>query len=205
LTCREVEDLFGSAIMEGSKHGDDPIDVASASTAEFMRRPEGFGIQPMKSKLAKVDKNGVEKHLLVEDVKEDEELTAANSKDGGLSTSILDMEAAPEGQPAACPPAVISCSIIPSPEPDPVPATQEEAKPKALPINEKIQEETTHGEKAQEEKSKPTDANNDPLAHKYIWGTVAVGALLLGAGCLVMALSLGGGDSRHNRRRYTRR
>lgn len=41
------------------------------------------------------------------------------------------------------------------------------------------------------------------LSSKYFWTTVAVGSLLLGAGCLTLALSLG--EGRGNRRRYTTR
>jgi inositol hexakisphosphate/diphosphoinositol-pentakisphosphate kinase len=48
----------------------------------------------------------------------------------------------------------------------------------------------------------PTDEKTPvDLSSKYFWSTVAVGSLLLGAGCLAMALSLG--EGRGNRRRHT--
>jgi inositol hexakisphosphate/diphosphoinositol-pentakisphosphate kinase len=64
-----------------------------------------------------------------------------------------------------------------------------------------------------EKKSKPANKSpeaksEDPrgpsdISSKYFWGKIAIGSLLLGAGCLVIALSLTG-DGR-NRRRYTLR
>ena len=206
LTCREVEDIFGSAIMEGGKI--ELGDVASASTIELLKRPEGS----VKSKPAKSDKNNTHKNQLVEGFKEDEELTAANSKDA-LSTSLLtDNEAIPETQPAPCPPAIIACSIMPEPDQEPVSDGENNVKVNATNDDVKVEEEKE--EKGEVETPKDREAEkvsrdlptgkNDSLSYKYYWTTVAMGTLLLGAGCIVMALSLGGSRNAH-RRRYTRR
>lgn len=207
LTCREVEDIFGSAIMEGGKGELDLVDVASASTVELRKRPEATG----KSKQAKSDKNSTHKSQFVEGVKEDEELTAVNSKDA-LSTSLLtDNEAIPETQPAPCPPAIIACSIMPEPDQELISDGESHVKLNQTIDSVKVEEEKEEkgkdestNEKQGDNKSRdlPT-GKNDPLSYKYYWTTVAMGTLLLGAGCIVMAMSLGG--SRHARRRYTRR
>lgn len=45
----------------------------------------------------------------------------------------------------------------------------------------------------------------DDLFHKYFYTFVAAGTLLLGAGCLVMAIGLSGNEGMNQRRRFTRR
>lgn len=59
--------------------------------------------------------------------------------------------------------------------------------------------------KAPKAPDSPEDYISGPidLTYKYFWSTVAIGSLMLGAGCLIMALSLTG-DNR-NRRRFTKR
>eukprot|EP00980_Cylindrotheca_fusiformis_P002958 scaffold683_cov124-Cylindrotheca_fusiformis.AAC.27 len=63
--------------------------------------------------------------------------------------------------------------------------------------------------KAKNEDSPPEDDPKDvkpvDLSSKYFWTAVATGSLLLGAGCLAMAISLGEGRGRGNRRRYSTR
>jgi hypothetical protein len=53
-------------------------------------------------------------------------------------------------------------------------------------------------------KNKSNDSPPSQMSHKTFYMTVATGTLLLGAGCLVMALSLSGGKN-HSRRRYPTR
>jgi inositol hexakisphosphate/diphosphoinositol-pentakisphosphate kinase len=173
LTCKEIEEFFGSAILEGGHNtGDeDHLDVASASTADVLRRPlMGEFIPPSLRQVKIVEK--IETSL-PEGLQEEEEV---NEEEGA---------------------AVEANKESPSSDNQGDGPTSENEAPKEPET--KKEEETDRGISVPPEGK----TNKDDLTHKYFWSTVAMGTLLLGSGCLVMALSLTG-DSR-NRRRYTRR
>jgi inositol hexakisphosphate/diphosphoinositol-pentakisphosphate kinase len=172
LTCQEIEEFFGSAILEGGHNtGDDHIDVASASTADVLRRPLMGEFIPPSLRQLKIVKN-IETSL-PEGLQEEEEV---NEEEGA---AVEANEEAPSSDNQGDGP------------------TSENGAPKEPETNK--EEETNRGIPVPPEGK----TNKDDLTHKYFWSAVAMGTLLLGSGCLVMALSLTG-DSR-NRRRYTRR
>ena len=67
----------------------------------------------------------------------------------------------------------------------------------------KPDEETTPAEGVEDEEEKKTeiDPKKSAMFHKYFYLSIATGTLLLGAGCLIMAMGL----SSKNRRQYSRR
>jgi inositol hexakisphosphate/diphosphoinositol-pentakisphosphate kinase len=169
LTCKEVEDFFGSAILEGAKPEDDDIDVASTTTAEFLRGDDSFA---PKLRQVKVPKKSAP---APEEVQGNDEPVAA--KEAPAPETKSEAPANPVENGKDVPVAMASSIRFTEPE-----KKEEEEEVKSRDFD----------------KKEPAD-----MPHKYFWSSVAMGTLLLGAGCLVMALSLT--DVRSNRRRYTTR
>ena len=86
---------------------------------------------------------------------------------------------------------------------------KEPTKLSAKVINSSIQKSIPQTKDVLSAESKTSDTPEDPMkgtidvAYRNFWGAVAVGSLLLGASCLIMALSLAGDSG--NRRRFTKR
>ena len=240
LTCKEVEDFFGLAIMEGRQHKEeDMFDVASASTGEFLkhRSPPGCDIDnsslglPPRLQHIKIDKS-----IVPDEFNEDEE------------TASLAAEAAAVAElyPSSSPPPMLPslAEKLDTPNLSPHSITMKETSgamthPKKLPViaSSMSTVASDKGPKPAQPSSTPSASSegrgigsNDPLqqqrgqdagagepaskdvkedrsittVQKYFWSTVAMGSLLLGTGCLVMALSLSE-RGRGNRRRYASR
>ena len=197
LTCKEVEDFFGSAILEGRKHKEDEhfdvasytthFDVASASTADLAKQ-KAPDFLAAKIKHIKIGKNVVH-----EELHEDEEARAVPAPDDKKAKKDP-QEKGPKAPPAA--PATGTPSQNPT-------SSSIKGVEKEMPTR-SIQK--TEGKPVTEKGGPPKKVSvrskNDKLglSHQYFWSTVAVGTLLLGAGCIVMALSLTDKSSR--RRRY---
>jgi hypothetical protein len=190
LTCKEVEDLFGSAILEGRKHKEDEhFDVASTSTADMYKR-KAPDLLPAKMNHIKIDKN-----IVHEGLHEDDEAEAVPAP--GVEKGKKDKkEKGPKAPPA--PPATVSPKVPQNPIASSMKALEKGVSTRSV----QKTEEKPSKENGGSPKKVSVSSNNDKpgLSHQYFWSTVAVSTLLLGAGCIVMALSLTDRSSR--RRRY---
>jgi inositol-hexakisphosphate/diphosphoinositol-pentakisphosphate 1-kinase len=189
LTCKEVEDFLGAAIMEGRKDGeDDLIDVASASTGGLMKRAPEPGNIPAKISHVKIEK-GVRPPGVKEEDDENEEYVEA--LDGSLhgGASLMAGSLASGGPVADIP-------IATNGKGEATDIVEKEAPvPAQVPTNSAENGDTI----PKDEESKK---NNDRSVQIF-WSAIAAGSLLLGAGCIMMALSLS--DRGRPRRRYTAR
>jgi inositol hexakisphosphate/diphosphoinositol-pentakisphosphate kinase len=167
LTCKDVEDFFSSAIMEGGHKNED--DVASAPTAEKKKSPAAS------SEKAQTEEEKEKKRIcrtlmqrtsaVLEEDGEDETPTTNSAAPSGDSVENLGGPNSTAGSLGSKESMDVSSSI---PEDD----------------------------------ESPKSGASQGIESKYFWSAVAAGTLLLGAGCLVMALSLGG-EPRGYRRRST--
>jgi hypothetical protein len=203
LTCKEVEDFFGSAILEGRKHKEDEnFDVASTSThydastsTADMFKQKAPDFLAAKIKHIKIDKNVVH-----EEWHEDEEAAAVPA----LHVKKEKKDKKEKGAKAP-PPAAPATGTSPKAPTNPI-ASSIKAVEKGVSTRSMIQKTeekpaTTEKKGGSPKKVSVSSKNDKPgLSHQYFWSTVAVGTLLLGAGCIVMALSLTDKSSR--RRRY---
>jgi inositol hexakisphosphate/diphosphoinositol-pentakisphosphate kinase len=178
LTCREIEDFFGSAILEGGNEEDeedeDRLDVASTATGNNC-----LSFTPTVNLAEKQQKAAPAP--IPEGAKDDKEPTA--DKETPSSADNTKKDATPLQTPKAKEEAPVIASSMGS---------------VVGPVKEEKKE-----MKGTDEAKETKDDSSTELSSKYFWSTVALGTLLLGASCLVMALSLTGASS--NRRRYSRR
>lgn len=208
LTCQEIEEFFGSAILESGSKVDDS--ASKASTVELGGcAPMGASFYNPNPPIPKLVENTEQENdelpgplPIPEGTNGHKELPTDN-EESFLDTDRQNTERT--NSLTRKPPMMKnSClvSLFQGPE----------EAPNANGYESPVLASTTGssgGEPAKEEK----DADNSPkkiddephkeLDSKYFWSTVAIGTMLLGASCLIMAMSLTG-DSR-NRRRYTRR
>jgi Histidine phosphatase superfamily (branch 2) len=224
LTCKEVEDFFESVINEGANdEGKSKESVASDAEAAANEDANAPTLKAgAKSDLAKFaaeiasrnysatdadvadsaasskkeESNGAEmptlERTLTEEIAEDAPVGAshAESPDGPTSSENQDR----------------SRSYVSSESEDTIEASNGTNRTKDL--NALDKEAPTVSEDADEEKSREKKDPNDEassykISQRTLYLTAAMGTLLLGAGCLVMALTLSGG--RNHKRRYTTR
>jgi hypothetical protein len=199
LTCKEVEDFFGSAILEGRKHKEDEqfdvasysthYDVASTSTSDLFKQ-KAPDFLPGKIKHIKIDKNVVH-----EELHEDEEAAAVPAPN--VKKEKKEKKDKKEKAPPAAP-ATGTSKASTNPIASSIKAVEKGVSTKSI---QKTEEKPATDKGGLPKKVSVISKNDKPgLSHQYFWSTVAVGTLLLGAGCIVMALSLTDKSSR--RRRY---
>jgi hypothetical protein len=207
LTCKEVEDFFGSAILEGRKHKEDehfdvasystPLDVASTSTADMVKQ-KAPDFLAAKIKHIKIGKNVVH-----EELDEDEEAAAAVPAPDVKKEKKDKKEKGPKKDKGSKAPPAPPVSGTPKTSQNPI-TSSIKAVEKGVSTRsiQKTEEKPATANKGGSPKKVSVRSKNGKagLSHQYFWSTVAVGTLLLGAGCIVMALSLTDKSSR--RRRY---
>jgi inositol hexakisphosphate/diphosphoinositol-pentakisphosphate kinase len=210
LTCKEVEDFFDSIISEGGHGGDDAswcTDPGTLSTkSDSMKENKTASDNDPKAAIdagavLNGDKNSVESERVIPT-----EITSENNAyDGEEAAANSDQKDAPSSKATSD----NRRSLASMGSDDTIRASnnkKESKKPIGFDLaslykSDKSDEGETNVSDPAEE-SEEDDASKG-MSHKTFYMTVALGTLLLGAGCLVMALSLTGGQ-RH-RRRYTAR
>jgi hypothetical protein len=220
LTCQEVEDFFESAILEG-KH-DNSFDVASASVAvttenvpstiigtvgkkvtgseksqvaEEKKGNKAKAAKPSTDKVPTSDKEGAESRPMAENngTTTDKPVLASSS-----ANSVKDVVEPAESAAAAKSLEVKSTTTADQPPPvQKASCSSSDGKP--LSAAKSISSDNVNGGGGDNKDKK----NDEMLARRYFWGTIALGTLLLGSGCLVMALSLT--ETSRTRRRRTNR
>ena len=212
LTCTELEDYFATAICEGRKNKDDDgIDVASASTATSWKKSDSnpHGAITPKVKHVKVEKKKKGSQSTVQEGsnEDDDNDIPVQSNTGeiidGKPTDEIVLEASGIEKETSVDDAAVESRISPKivrslqvkePPSQSQPPNMDETEGKqpessdmaALPANEK------------------GSGTPSALVQKYFWSSVALGTLMLGAGCLVMAMTLSEGSTRY-RRSWSRR
>mmetsp|Transcript_10862 Transcript_10862/g.17399 ORF Transcript_10862/g.17399 Transcript_10862/m.17399 type:complete len:253 (-) Transcript_10862:1088-1846(-) len=203
LTCTEVEDFFDLIISEGGKSEEESADVASTSTADALLKPEKLpGADPMKSS-------------------ESEKGEGKESKKRGKRVAVPNKEGDPESEGSASKEASssqksheVSSELSPPRQRNSKSIRSVGSEDTLLTSNGIAVDKKQNGSgilskdialdgKSAEKSGSNDDAAPRDISYKYFYLTVAMGSLLLGAGCLVMALSLTGGD--RTRRRYNTR
>lgn len=186
LTCQEVEDFFEQAIMAGGTPDD--YDLYSTSTM-----PDG----------GKVKGKRTEKKV---DIAPAELKPEVNESGEQVHTPNRPMQEIRSGETSA-----ISMDDIPAQSSDEGTVTfkDDDRNHPGLPVYESADESPSDNDEKDEmnvESSDGDDIVNDGTLYsrKYFWGAVAVTSFVLGLGCLVMALSLGG-EGRQRRRWSTKR
>lgn len=169
LTCKDVEDFFCSAIIEGGHFSDDGSSIGTADNFCSSRSlPEPAPATAPDSAPKRLLRTLKQRTSTVqEDLEEEEKDSQVDPTDAAVA----------DGKSAKM---------------DGSECTSERA---VTPSSEKMAD----IQESDEDNAKGPQAR---LESKYFWSAVAAGTLLLGAGCLVMALSLGG-ESRNHRRRTT--
>ena len=181
LTCKEVEDFLGAAIMEGRKDDEDEqITVASTSTAEMLKRAPD--LKPVSTSIpAKIS------HVKIPGVKEEDENEDIEELDGSVSGSMH----GGASSLASVPPLLDTPTQV-----------VKDALPDANP-----NESSESPERTKKSVGATPNGNDGPKKNdrsvQIFWSAIAAGSLLLGAGCIMMALSLS--DRGRYRRRYTAR
>ena len=202
LTCTEVEEFFDSIISEGGK------------------KEESDDSQPVKEKKDTKSKGGEDGDKQKKDVSNEEEDTEKKvdteaSASKGVASTPEDCEEtnAVDEAPKYSNRKEVPRSIPSVGSEDTIQASngkkgQEKVVDACVDSNTNENETNSNSkerrlEVASNEKKDGSSPSNNGMSHKTLYLTVGLGTLLLGAGCLVMALSLSGG--RNNRRRYTTR
>ncbi|KAL3906838.1 MAG: hypothetical protein SGARI_003824 [Bacillariaceae sp.] len=214
LTCKEVEEFFDSVISEGG--GSDDVSLSTDAGAQSTKGEslkEAKGLDKVDAKKGtkdgeKSDENDGKQAAKVEDSipteitsekrisdVEDKTVSAENKKSSTTEKS--------HGNPR---------SLASMGSEDTIRASnnkKESKKPRGFDLaslykSDKPDDGKTDGsEPAKKNDEDDADDASKGMSHKTFYMTVALGTLLLGAGCLVMALSLTGGQKQ--RRRYTAR
>lgn len=215
LTCTELEDYFQEAIDEVRKDKDDDFaDVASASTAENMfKKLHYYGATPpVRPNHIKVDTRDKSTHStlpVIEGLHEDEDV------------GVPETGESPELQPEPVPPAVatdnndktvLGTSTKASTQSRDVIASSLDPAGQ-LEVSKDLEDTVPSKDKDQplvpsKKLALPGKSYNHwppkDLSRQYLWSYVALGTLFLGAGCLIMGMSLTGGSNRY-RRTWSRR
>lgn len=217
LTCADVEDFFSTVINEGGE-GDDRYDVASTSTAAEM-------MTAMKSKKKTPAPNSDECKTSTTIVDNTTSTTSTDTKkdDAKVGSRTNNAPSVEQKQTTVNRSkldsrfSIESAATMRSANKSTSKQIKNEDDKKSL--TDLFRADSTHNtvsENKEEEKDHDIDdgdGDNDDdesddkavrdISHKYFYLTIATGTLLLGAGCLVMAMGLTKGA--YNRRHYSRR
>jgi inositol hexakisphosphate/diphosphoinositol-pentakisphosphate kinase len=229
LTCTEVEAFFASIISEGG-NGDDQFDVASVTTADLAREnPTSKATKSSKDDIDHVVENVAEKPVTNDAYQGTTTMGSGNpiestQMENTIETSLTGdtddkLQFATPSEAADTEPSTASSipSVIFSSESsDTIKASN--AKPTGMERGSAAEVFRTKDDaitappddkespKDKEDKHNGGDSpSSREVTHKYFYITVAMGTLLLGASCLIMALGLTGGSSPRYRRQFTRR
>jgi hypothetical protein len=204
LTCKEVEDFFDSIISEGGSKEKENLDVchkADAANKFTEGDPVKLGISS-DSDAVFSDSNS--------------RTVGGDDKRNAVKDVTVRSEIAQDGDNKKCFPPIPKRITLETP------AVTEQQQKRSTKFLSGVSKETIHESNGTEEKktkekrlkdksigvkenkNKSDDSSPNQMSHKTFYMTVATGTLLLGAGCLVMAISLSGGRN-HSRRRYTTR
>ncbi|OEU18076.1 hypothetical protein FRACYDRAFT_261058 [Fragilariopsis cylindrus CCMP1102] len=217
LTCADVEDFFSTVINEGGE-GDDRYDVASTSTAAEM-------MTAMKSKKKTPAPNSDECKTSTTVVDNTTSTTSTDTKkdDAKVGSRTNNAPSAEQEQTTVNKReldsrfSIESAATMRSANKSTGKQIKNEDDKRSLTdlftadnthntVSENKEEEKDHdvddgdGDKDDDESNKKAVRD---ISHKYFYLTIATGTLLLGAGCLVMAMGLTKGT--YNRRHYSRR
>jgi hypothetical protein len=215
LTCTELEDYFQEAIDEVRKDKDDDFaDVASASTAEnlFKKLDHCGATPPVRPNHIKVDTRDKSTHSTLpvpEGLHEDEDVGVPEKYESSEQQAepvppevttdnndekVLDASTAALTQ---------SRDVIASSQDSPGQLEASKDLEDSVPSKDGDQPLVPSKEITLPGKGKDTWPPKD-LSRQYLWSSVALGTLLLGAGCLIMGMSLTSGNTRY-RRTWSRR
>ena len=217
LTCADVEDFFSTVINEGGE-GDDRYDVASTSTAAEM-------MTAMKSKKKTPAPNSDECKTSTTIVDNTTSTTSTDTKkdDAKVGSRTNNAPSAEQKQTNVNKReldsrfSIESAATMRSANKSTGKQIKNEDDKRSLTdlftadnthntVSENKEEEKDHdvddgdGDKDDDDSNKKAVRD---ISHKYFYLTIATGTLLLGAGCLVMAMGLTKGT--YNRRHYSRR
>ena len=217
LTCADVEDFFSTVINEGGE-GDDRYDVASTSTAAEM-------MTAMKSKKKTPAPNSDECKTSTTIVDNTTSTTSTDTKkdDAKVGSRTNNAPSAEQKQTTVNKReldsrfSIESAATMRSANKSTSKQIKNEDDKKSLTdlftadnthntVSENKEEEKDHdvddgdGDKDDDDSNKKAVRD---ISHKYFYLTIATGTLLLGAGCLVMAMGLTKGT--YSRRHYSRR
>ena len=217
LTCADVEDFFSTVINEGGE-GDDRYDVASTSTAAEM-------MTAMKSKKKTPAPNSDECKTSTTIVDNTTSATSTDTKkdDAKVGSRPNNAPSAEQKQTTVNKReldsrfSIESAATMRSANKSTGKQIKNEDDKRSLTdlftadnthntVSENKEEEKDHdvddgdGDKDDDDSNKKAVRD---ISHKYFYLTIATGTLLLGAGCLVMAMGLTKGT--YNRRHYSRR
>ena len=215
LTCADVEDFFSTVINEGGE-GDDRYDVASTSTAAEM-------MTAMKSKKKTPAPNSDECKTSTTVVDNTTSTTSTDTKkdDAKVGSRTNNAPSAEQKQTTVNKReldsrfSIESAATMRSANKSTSKQIKDEDDKKSL--TDLFRADNTHNtvSKNKEKDHDIDDGDGDKdddesnkkavrdISHKYFYLTIATGTLLLGAGCLVMAMGLTKGT--YNRRHYSRR
>lgn len=229
LTCMEVEDFFASIISERGS-GDDNFDVASVATAEIKTDMGLSKVASAKASIDKVDgvlesnksdKSGQELDLIslgsLQEGSVQEEESNNETVDPDKTGTLLTSETGKSPPPTSADttePFLSTASrrtLVTSESTDTIRVSN--AKQSGMQPGSVAEVFRTDADPNDGDPNTSKDPNNGDendkaardVTHKYFYITVAMGSLLLGASCLIMAMGLtgGGGGSRY-KRRFTR-
>jgi inositol hexakisphosphate/diphosphoinositol-pentakisphosphate kinase len=214
LTCTEVEDFFDTIISEGGK-GDDGNDAASISTADGLRPslaadiPKPTTHTRSGAPVDSVELKSVDATIRSKNTTAPSRKTAAEVFDQEPVDTSSNPSTSNNSNSRDPPRSIPSSGSVETIHAgnnngDVVGSTSG----KETLIDRETRKTTTDNDNDNDVDVEDDDESNsspqdDIMNHKSFYLTVALGSLLLGAGCLVMALALSGKDrSRSSSRRY---
>eukprot|EP00934_Nitzschia_sp_Nitz4_P000211 Nitzschia sp. Nitz4//scaffold133_size116822//59458//63473//NITZ4_003808-RA/size116822-processed-gene-0.32-mRNA-1//1//CDS//3329535399//211//frame0 len=187
LTCEDVEAFLSEAIREGGhESSDDHLEVMSTATADFLKRQDDPSMSRSSSPYVTNPKT----------------LAAAASTDVATEDSSAARELFTEDQAKSS-----SEALEEPPTSEPVVEPNQETN-----VNTSVEpKEVSSVASAEEPNEQPKEETVKDIARegsdsgfggggKYLWSTVAMGALLLGAGCLALAMKLSAGPASYRQR-----
>lgn len=216
LTCKEVEDFFESVISEGGnfdqeesvdKKGAPEPDISDEETnAPTLKAGRKADLAKFAANVAARKYNGLQEKEEPKKQKDDNTTKNVDStEDGKTNLAQLSDEWVIEDAAAANTDRARSLVSFGSEE-----TLTASNGAKLEKVVEGLEDDTPEDNGNQNEsvndESKPEDEDESSpsqISHRTFYLTVAMGTLLLGAGCLVMALTLSGGQK--HKRRYTTR
>jgi hypothetical protein len=218
LTCADVEDFFSSVINEGGE-GDDHYDVASTSTAAEMmtakkskNKTPAPNIDECKTSTTIVDTTAMNASTTTSttstDTKKDDAQVGSRTSN---APSAEQQQTTVNGRELDSRFSFESAATMRCANKSTSKQIKNEDDKKSLTGLFTADNTNTVSENKEEEKDHDVDdadeSNNKAvrdISHKYFYLTIATGTLLLGAGCLVMAMGLTTKGT-YNRRHYSRR
>ncbi|KAG7355189.1 histidine phosphatase superfamily branch 2 protein [Nitzschia inconspicua] len=213
LTCKDVEDFFESVITEGANGDDKSVDTVPETKPEVIANEDEnadtikaggksdlakFAAEVGKGKYrAKKDMKSSAKDIATLNSSESRDANGHVSSGHTLEESIHTTTASKENRDGARP-------MVWSGSEETLQASNGGNEDRSLEIEDHDPSRTVEEKSSITGDDKPEgDSPPNERSHRTFYLTVAMGTLLLGAGCLVMALTLSGG--RNHKRRYTTR